>query len=179
MMDAALNPAPGQPSPPLALWVEPSRPEDRRGITDLILASGIFGRGDADCVDGMFADAMNRPSEDGYRFVSCWEGGAGAPARLIGFACTGREALTRGTWDLFWVCVEPASRGKGAGRALLAEVQRLAAADRARLMVIYTSSTGPYAPARRLYESQGFARAAVIPEYYAAGDDLFIYTKRL
>ena len=46
-------------------------------------------------------------------------------------------------------------------------------------MVIYTSSTEKYAPARRLYEGAGFVRTAVVPDYYADGDDLNIYWKRI
>ena len=46
-------------------------------------------------------------------------------------------------------------------------------------MVIYTSSTEPYAAARRLYTAQHFVRTAVIPEYYKPGDDLYIFSRRL
>ena len=166
-----------QPAP-AALRVTPSTPDDRRGIYNLILNSGIFGQADADCVDGMFTEAMSKPSEDGYRFLSCWSG-MPTPNQLIGFACVGRESLTKGTWDLFWICVDRVARGCGAGRALMDEAQRLAISEGGRLMVIYTSSTEPYTAARLLYESQHFAPAAVVSDYYAEGDDLRIYTKRL
>jgi ribosomal protein S18 acetylase RimI-like enzyme len=159
------------------LQVAPSTADDRQAIRAILLGSGIFGPADADCVDGMFTEALARPSADGYQFLSCRE--EQPHSGMIGFACAGREALTRGTWDLFWVCVDRAARGKGAGRALLQAAERLAREDGARLMVIYTSSTEPYAPARGLYASQGFTRNAIIPGYYADGDDLFIYTKGL
>jgi ribosomal protein S18 acetylase RimI-like enzyme len=160
--------------PATALRVTPSQPEDRRAIYDILLNSGIFGRSDAECVDQMFAEALAQPGEDSYRFLSCWE-----DDRIVGFACFGHESLTQDTWDLFWVCVSGAARRKGAGRALLSEAQHRAAQERGRLMVIYTSSTQKYAPARSLYESLGFARAAVVPDYYADSDDLCIYAKRL
>jgi ribosomal protein S18 acetylase RimI-like enzyme len=70
-------------------------------------------------------------------------------------------------------------RGKGAGRALMAEVEQQARLLSGRVMVIYTSSTGKYAAARRLYEGAGFVRTAVVPDYYADGDDLNIYWKRI
>jgi len=105
---------------------------------------GHLRQADAECVDQMFGEAIARPGDDNYRFISCWE-----DQQLAGFACYGRESLTQGTWDLFWICVSGAARRKGAGRALLAEVQHRAAHERVRLMVIYTSSTDKYAPARR------------------------------
>jgi ribosomal protein S18 acetylase RimI-like enzyme len=98
---------------------------------------------------------------------------------MRGFGCFAWEALTHGTWGLFWVCTLPEARGRGLGGALLREAVRVATAEGGRLMVIHTSSTAPYAPARRLYESQNFERIAVIPEYYKPGDDLFIYARSL
>ena len=158
------------------LSVGPSTLADRRGIYDILLHSGIFNQSDAECVDQMFSEAFAKSSDDNYRFISCRAGD-----QLVGFACYGREALTHGTWDIFWACVSSSARRQGAGRALFAEVQRQAAcaAECVRLIVIYTSSTDQYAPARRLYESMGFTRAAIIPGYYAENDDLFIYTQRL
>jgi ribosomal protein S18 acetylase RimI-like enzyme len=150
---------------------------------------GIFSRSDADCVDQMFGEAYSKPGEDNYRFLSCWEDESTSMpignrqtlvnSTMLGFACYGRESLTQGAWDLFWICVSGAARRKGAGRALLAEVQHRAAQERVRLIVIYTSSTDKYAAARGLYESLGFTRTAVVPDYYADGDDLIIYTKRI
>ncbi len=161
------------------LRIEPSSPDDRRGIYDLLLHSGTFNRSDAECVDGMFGEAFSRPGDDNYRFLSCWEEDSSREPKLAGFACYGREALTQGTWDLFWVCVAGDARRKGAGRALLADVLRRAQEEHVRQMVIYTSSTERYAPARRLYESMGFVRTATVSDYYAENDDLYIYTRRL
>ena len=157
-----------------AFSVMPSTLDDRQGICDILLNSGIFNQSDAECVDQMFGEAYSKASEDNYQFISCWEGD-----QLAGFACFGRESLTQGTWDLFWVCVSSTARRKGAGRALFAEVQQRATREHVRLIVIYTSSTDKYAPARRLYESMGYTRTAVVADYYAENDDLFIYTQRL
>ena len=169
-----MNPAMSFEKPLVSLHVVASTLDDRRRIYDILLNSGIFNAGDAECVDQMFCEAFNKPGDDNYHFLSCWEQG-----QLAGFACYGREALTHGTWDLFWLCVSSTSRRKGAGRALLDEIVKRATEERVRLMVIYTSSTQKYAPARGLYESSGFVRTATVPDYYAENDDLFIYTKRL
>ena len=162
---------PGIANPPI---VRPATLADRAGIRHILLHSGLFGPGDADCVDEMFGHALAKPTPDNYRFLSGWLDGS-----LCGFACFGWEALTHGTWGLFWVCTLPQARGRGLGGALLRQAVHTATAEGGRLMVIYTSSTSAYAAARRLYESQHFARAAVIPEYYNRGDDLFIYSRYL
>jgi ribosomal protein S18 acetylase RimI-like enzyme len=138
--------------------------------------SGLFGKTDADCVDDMFVQAMAHPSPDAYQFVVCMEAKTN---EIVGFACYGREALTKHTWDVFWICALFEYRGRGVGRSLLRDVvARMSAAD-AHLIVIYTSSTPPYAPARRLYESQGFRLTATVPNYYDLNDDMLIYSQTL
>ena len=159
---------------PAELKVTPSTPEDRLQIRQILLNSGLFLASDADCVDEMFGLALARPEPDNYRFLSGWLNGT-----MAGFACYGWEALTHGTWDLFWVVTLPAMRGQGLGGALLDEALRVATAEKGRLMVISTSSTAPYSAAHALYESRGFTRTAVIPEYYNTNDDLHIYSRKL
>lgn len=154
--------------------LRPAQPEDRAGIVRVLLDSRLFGESDAACVGEMFDETWAKPRPDGYRWVTAW-----IEQTLVGFACHGAEALTQGTWDLFWVCVLPEHRGRGVGRALVEAALAEARREGARLMVIYTSSTTDYAPARRLYESAGFVCVARVPEYYRPGDDLCIYWRRL
>lgn len=154
--------------------VLPSAVEDRPRIREIILSSGLFKSEDAECVNEMFGLALAKPTPDNYRFISGWLNGG-----MAGFACYGWESLTHGTWDLFWVCTLPAARRRGVGSALVAEAVRVARAEGGRLMVIYTSSTPPYATAHKLYRSHEFVQTATIPDYYNAGDDLHIYTRRL
>jgi len=151
-----------------------STADDRGQIRQIILNSGLFQESDAECVESMFDLALARPTPDNYRFLSAWQNGT-----MVGFACYGWESLTHGTWDLFWVVTLPEARRQGIGGALLDEAVRIATVEGGRLMVIYTSSTGAYAAARKLYESRKFVRTAVVPEYYNRGDDLHIYSRRL
>ena len=154
--------------------VLPSTAADRPIVREILLQSGLFHDTDATCVDEMFGSALAKPTRDNYRFLSCWLDGT-----MAGFACYGWESLTHGTWDLFWVCILPAARRRGLGAALIREAVRVATAEGGRLMVVYTSSTPGYAAARKLYEAHQFVRAAIVPEYYNTGDDLYIYTRRL
>lgn len=140
----------------------------------MLVNSNLFKESDAECVDEMFGLTLAKPTPDNYRFLSGFLDDA-----LVAFACFGWESLTHGTWDLFWVCTLPAARGRGLGGALISEAVQVATAENGRLMVIYTSSTEPYAAARRLYRTHGFQHAATVQEYYNIGDDLHIYTKKL
>ncbi len=155
--------------------VREATPDDRAAIYDILTTSQIFGQTDAECVDEMFTETWAKPRPDGYRWLCCVD----ESGRNLGFACYGVESLTQDTWDLFWICVRPEARGRGVGRALMEETVLRAQRENGRVMVIYTSSTAHYAPARKLYTGAGFAQIATVPDYYSDGDSLHIYWRRL
>lgn len=97
---------------------------------------------------------------------------------LAGWICCGPTPCTVGTWDLYWMAVDPGLQGSGVGTALLQEMEsRLR--GRARLVVVETAGRPDYLATRRFYESRGYVAAARIADFYEPGDDLVIYTKRL
>jgi ribosomal protein S18 acetylase RimI-like enzyme len=83
-----------------------------------------------------------------------------------------------GTFDLYWMAVEPAAQGAGIGTALVRAMEdRLR--GHARLIIVETAGRADYGPTRAFYEARGYHRAAVIPDFYAPGDDQLVYTKTL
>jgi D-alanine-D-alanine ligase len=104
--------------------------------------------------------------------------GAVLDGRLAGWICWGPTPCTLGTFDLYWMAVDPAAQGAGVGSALITEMeQRLAGVG--RLIVVETAGRTDYAPTRAFYEARGYRVAAVIPDFYAPGDAQVIYTKTL
>ncbi len=87
--------------------------------------------------------------------------------------------MTQGTYDLYWIAVDPAAQGRGIGRALLVRVEAEVQARGGRLLLIETSDTPAYASARRLYETSSYRREAVVRDFYAPGDSLLIFSKEL
>ena len=96
--------------------------------------------------------------------------GAEVGGALAGWICWGATPCTVGTWDLYWMAVDPALHGAGVGTALLAEME-LRLAGRARLIVVETAGRPDYAPTRAFYEARGYSVAARIPDFYEPGDD--------
>jgi len=75
------------------------------------------------------------------------------------------------------IAVSPKAAGAGIGRALLIAAEQGARAegcDRMRLEVRADNR-----PAHRLYERNGYARFAVVPDYYEDGAAAWRYEKRL
>lgn len=104
--------------------------------------------------------------------------GAELDGRLVGWICWGATPCTEGTWDLYWLAVDPATHGQGVGGALVEEMEsRLR--GKARLIAVDTSGRADYAPTRRFYEARGYKAVAVVPDFYAPGDDQVIFTKAL
>ena len=104
--------------------------------------------------------------------------GATVDERLVGWICWGPTPCTLGTYDLYWMAVDPAAQAAGIGTALLREMEgRLAGS--ARLIVVETAGRPDYRPTRAFYEARGYRKAAIIPDFYAPGDDQVVYVKAL
>lgn len=144
----------------------------RARLEELTAATGLFRPEEVTTAVELLDQSL--AGDDDYRFV-----GAYAGETLVGYACWGPTPGTEGTWDLYWIVVDPTRQGRGIGTRLLEEVERRLTAHGARLIVVETSSRADYDPTRRFYETRGFTRAAELPGYYAPGDDLVIYLKDL
>jgi D-alanine-D-alanine ligase len=104
--------------------------------------------------------------------------GAESEERLCGWICWGPTPCTLGTYDLYWMAVEPRLQGSGIGTALLLEMERRLA-GMARLIVIETAGRPDYAATRAFYEAKGYSPVAVVPDFYAPGDDQVVFVKRV
>jgi ribosomal protein S18 acetylase RimI-like enzyme len=104
--------------------------------------------------------------------------GAEFNGELIGWICWGRTPCTVGTWDLYWLAVDPAAHRLGAATLLVEEMERQLG-GKARLISIDTSGRQDYGPTRAFYTARGYSAVARVPDFYAPGDDQIIFTKLL
>ncbi len=152
-----------------------TRPEEAPAILAIADTVGVFDREEVAIVDELLREYVgDGPEKSGYYFLSCVQDG-----RILGFACYGPRAMTRGTYDLFWICSARGEQGKGVGSALLREAEQAVRAAGGYLMIVETSSTPDYEAARRFYEAHAYRREAVIQDFYSKGDGLILYSKRL
>jgi ribosomal protein S18 acetylase RimI-like enzyme len=97
---------------------------------------------------------------------------------LVGYVCFGATPMTEATFDVYWIVVAERARGRGVGRALLAETERQLSMRGAHTIRIETSSLEGQGGAVRFYESTGYARVGFIEGFYRPGDDLITLAKR-
>jgi ribosomal protein S18 acetylase RimI-like enzyme len=146
-------------------------PADRGRIEDITRAVGVFRDDEVPVALEVFDGAVAGSAD--YRAI-----GVEADGLLAGWICWGPTPCTVGTYDLYWLAVDPAHQQRGLGAALVREMEhRLIGV--ARLIVVETAGRDDYAGTRAFYERCGYRAAARIPDFYAPGDDQVVYVKTL
>jgi ribosomal protein S18 acetylase RimI-like enzyme len=159
----------------MALMITKAKKRDSPEIRRLAASAGVFTPAEVACVNELWDDYRRHGSESGYDFVVFRD----ATESVLGFACFGHHPLTEATFDLYWIVVDPTARGRGIARSLLGHVEDEVLRAGGRLLVAETSSIPDYLPAQRLYQACGYARQAVVGDFYGPGDHLLLYTKSL
>jgi GNAT superfamily N-acetyltransferase len=145
---------------------------DRGRIEEITRAVGRF-RDDEIVVALEVLDAAIRPIPDSYQVL-----GAELESRLVGWICWGPTPCTLGTYDLYWMAVDPEMQGAGIGTGLLQEMERRLKGV-ARLIVIDTAGRPDYKATRAFYQARGYSPVATVPDFYAPGDDQVVFVKRV
>ncbi|WP_437490695.1 GNAT family N-acetyltransferase [Sorangium sp. So ce1014] len=157
------------------------RPEDRPLIAELLESLPAFTDDERAVALELVDVALAQPSSDGYRFVLSFHGAprdGGAP-RLAGYLCYGRTPMTQSTYDLYWIATSPDFARSGVARGLVSTLEGEIAREGGGLVRVETGSREGHGAAVRFYDAVQFTRAAVIADFYAPGDDLIVYTKRV
>jgi ribosomal protein S18 acetylase RimI-like enzyme len=150
----------------------PISPRDRPRLAELLAATGAFN---ADEIQ-VALSLLDVSSEGDYEFLGAFDE---ETDRLIGYACFGATPATDGTYDLYWLAVDPAAQGRGIGSALVRAVEAKLLDRGARLLVVETSSRPDYEGSRRFYARSGYREAARVRDFYAPADDRIVLTTRL
>ena len=152
---------------------EPSAADLAR-IREIVEATGFFTAEESAVAVELVDDRLAKGPASDYRFLFAEEGGL-----LLGYTAFGPIALTRGSWDLYWIAVDPLAQGRGVGQALLAETERRIAHAGGLRIFVETSSRRQNEPTRAFYARTGYRLAATLEDFYASGDGKMIYVKPL
>ena len=159
----------------------PLRPPDRARVAELLVSTGVFSNEELDVALQLFdvsvvdarAGADDATAPD-YEITGAFDG-----ERLLGYACAGPTPATDGTFDLYWLAVDPSVQGKGVGRTIVRDVERQLRERGARMLLVETSSRPDYSKTRAFYARCGYTEAARIRDFYAPADDRIMLTTRL
>lgn len=98
---------------------------------------------------------------------------------INGYVCIGPRPLTNGTYDLYWIAVNPNVQARGIGSGLIHHIENYLKRKNARLVLIETSGKPSYEKERRFYEKNRYDKLVEIKDFYNIGDSLVIYGKYL
>ncbi len=149
-------------------------PEDGERVGLLTAATGFFHPPEVEIAVELVEERLARGPSSGYEFVMAEEDG-----RLAGYTCFGPIPCTASSYDLYWIAVHPDLQGRGLGRRLMEESERLVAAAGGTRLYLDTSHRAQYVSTRAFYERCGFRLETVLEDFYAPGDGKAIYGKAL
>jgi ribosomal protein S18 acetylase RimI-like enzyme len=144
---------------------------DRDRIEAITRSVGLFRDDEVGVALEVFDEAVSSRPDNTYAVLGATVGG-----HLAGWICWGPTPCTLGTYDLYWMAVDPELQGSGIGTALLLEMERRLAGV-ARLIVVETAGRPDYAGTRAFYRARGYSPVSTIPDFYAPGDDQVVFVK--
>jgi GNAT superfamily N-acetyltransferase len=154
--------------------LRPSRPSDSRALIALAEGTGAFKPLEIQALEEVLRDYHAREQANGHRCLTAWRGN-----QPIGFVYWAPAAMTDRTWHLWWIAVRRDLQSRGSGARLLARCEAEVRAAGGRLLLIETSSLPGYEPTHRFYARHGYTAPSAIADFYADGDDLVVFRKRL
>ena len=149
--------------------IRKATPADTATVMDIIRLTKFFRPIEETIAQEVLDDAMADASYQSYVIE--------ADGRVAGWICFGATPCTLGTFDIYWIAVDPDVQHGGLGSALLTFAETQIAAQDGRLMVIETSGSEMYRPTQRFYEKNGYRLAACVADFYAPDDPKLIFTK--
>ena len=149
--------------------------EDRESVQKILVETKKFTEKEIDIAMETIDVYLNNPSQkDYFIFAAVLENNS-----IAGFINFGPVPITEGTYDIYWVAVDPVCQGRGVGKKMVLFAEEEIKAMEGTMICIETSSTEKYFPTQQFYEKLGYVLESRIRDFYRIGDDRMIYVKRL
>jgi ribosomal protein S18 acetylase RimI-like enzyme len=148
---------------------------DREKLHSMLVETRVFTREEIAVAMELIDIVLKDPNQKDY-WIDCMANDEEQP---MGYVCYGPVPMTQGTFDLYWIVVDPRCRGQGVGSRLLYFLEDVVRERKGRMILIDTSSIPQYEKAQKFYLRHGFQEVARVPDYYHAGNDRITFCKKL
>jgi D-alanine-D-alanine ligase len=171
---APVSPAPARVTSDASVTLRWSAKTDYAPLMDLLRRTEFFHDYELDVAKEVLEGALRDGPTGHYQSFTTEVAG-----RVAGWVCFGPTPCTDGTYDIYWLAVDPDAQRRGLGRRLMARAEAEIATRRGRLAIVETAGRPAYESTRRFYERVGYHVAARIEDFYARGDAKIVYVKSL
>jgi GNAT superfamily N-acetyltransferase len=154
--------------------IRPALTTDTAELLTMATGTGVFKPMEVDTLKEVLDDYHDHGADEGHRCFVLEENG-----EKLGFEYHAAEAMTEGTWILWWIVVKPKTQGKGIGGRLMQFAEHDAKALGARVMYLYTSSLPHSELTRKFYLKQAYEQEGRLRDFYAPGDHQVVFRKAL
>jgi D-alanine-D-alanine ligase len=149
-------------------------PNDCQRVLDLVRKTGFFSNEEEVVAVELIEEKLSIGSKSTYEFIFAEKEGA-----LVGYTCYGLIPLTKASYDLYWIAVDPGYQGGGIGRILLTMTENNIRESGGLQLYSETSSREQYTPTRKFYMKCGYKKGADFRDFYYPGDGKIIFYKML
>jgi len=149
-------------------------PVDPERIRRLVEATGFFYPAEVDVAEELVKERLSKGPVSGYHFIL-----AESYGRLAGYGCFGPIPCTVASHDLYWIAIHPDFQGRGLGKLLLKEIERLVQEAGGTRIYVETSQRPQYDSTRAFYENRGYRPESVLEDFYGPGEARVTYCKVL
>jgi GNAT superfamily N-acetyltransferase len=148
---------------------------DSQKIVRLLESTGFFHSYEIEVAKELSDLNLEKGDEaSGYYFIVAHES-----EEMLGYCCFGLNPCTKSSYDLYWIAVHKDHMGHGIGRKLMALAEQSVVKLGGSIVWVETSGRAIYESTRAFYLAIGYEKVAVMPDFYAPGDDKIVFMKRV
>jgi GNAT superfamily N-acetyltransferase len=150
-------------------------PGDSQDIARLLESTGFFHNYEIEVAKELSDLNLEKGEEaSGYYFIVAHES-----EKMLGYCCYGLNPCTESSYDLYWVAVHKDQMGHGIGRKLMTMAEQSVLKLGGTIVWVETSGRAIYESTRAFYLAIAYEKVAVMPDFYAPGDDKIVFMKRV
>jgi ribosomal protein S18 acetylase RimI-like enzyme len=154
--------------------IRPTVPADSPTLIELAAATGVFKPHEITALGEVLDDYHATNHGHGHQAITFQES-----SQILGFAYYAPAAMTDRSWYLYWIAVAKQTHARGIGGKLLKHAEEDIRINNGRILFIETSSLPHYDLTRKFYLKHHYEQACVLPDFYADGDNLVVFRKKL
>jgi ribosomal protein S18 acetylase RimI-like enzyme len=158
-----------------SMKIRPLFEKDRAGLLSMLNRTLAFTSAEIDVAMELINIVLEDESQKDYQIYCMVDD----QDQAIGYICYGLTPMTRGTFDLYWIAVDPDFQKRGVGSKLLSFLEEVVKAEGGRMILADTSTIPQYEKTQKFYLKNGFQEVARIQDYYHPGNDRITFCKKV